>query len=169
MTILHPGSPRNRSKYTSLGPRPHPYTGKWVWCTCTLQFERFLGLDDVAVLISGAPIRFTACDFSCDSAPAAQMRPQCCTCCMRDPHTRQCVAMTIISITCLFCILEAQEIARSTPDPFPRVGIGSGNETRSTPDPFPRVGIGSGNETRIDPALGPRDCTSLNINRSSVK
>ena len=25
---------------------------------------RFLRLDDVAVLISGAPIRFTACDFS---------------------------------------------------------------------------------------------------------
>ena len=42
-----------------------------------VYFERFLGLDDVAVLISGAPIRFTACDFSCDSAPAAQMRPHC--------------------------------------------------------------------------------------------
>ena len=28
-----------------------------------------------------------------------------------------------------FCILEAQEIARSTPDPFPHVGVGSGNET----------------------------------------
>ena len=40
-----------------------------------VYFERFLGLDDVAVLISGAPIRFMACDFSCDSAPAAQMRP----------------------------------------------------------------------------------------------
>ena len=81
----------------------------------------------MAVLISGAPIRFTACDFSCDSARVAQMRPQCC--CMRDPHTRQCVAMTIINITRLFCILEAQEIARSTPDPFPCVGVGSGNET----------------------------------------
>ena len=94
-----------------------------------MYFERFIGLDDVAVLISGAPIRFTACDFSCDSAPAAQMRPQCC--CMCDPHTRQCVAMTIISITWLFCILEAQEIAQSTPDPFPRVTVGSGNETSS--------------------------------------
>ena len=46
-----------------------------------MYFERFLGLDDVSVLIFGAPIRFTACDFSCDSAPAAQMWPQCC--CMR--------------------------------------------------------------------------------------
>ena len=73
----------------SLGPRPGE--GGLVY------FERFLGLDDVAVLISGTPIRFTACDFSCDSAPAVQMRPQCC--CMHDPHTRQCVAMTIINIT----------------------------------------------------------------------
>ena len=40
-----------------------------------MYFERFLGLDDVAVLISGAPIRFTAYDFSRDSAPAAQMSP----------------------------------------------------------------------------------------------
>ena len=62
-----------------------------------VYFERFLGLDDMAVLISGTPIRFTACDFSCDSVPAAQMRPQCC--CMHDSHTRQCVAMTIINIT----------------------------------------------------------------------
>ena len=28
-----------------------------------------------------------------------------------------------------FCIMQAQEIARSTPDPFPHVGVGSGNET----------------------------------------
>ena len=55
-------------------PTPTRGRGSGVW---GVYFERFLGLDDVAVLISGAPIRFTACDFSCDSAPAAQIRPQC--------------------------------------------------------------------------------------------
>ena len=33
-----------------------------------------------------------------------------------------------------FCILEAQEIAQSTPDPFPREGVGSGNETTFVQD-----------------------------------
>ena len=46
-----------------LFPDPTPSLGKGL-----VYFERFLGLDDVAVLISGASIRFTACDFSCDSA-----------------------------------------------------------------------------------------------------
>ena len=33
-------SPRNRSKYTSLIPRPNPHAGKRVWCTSS-DFLRF--------------------------------------------------------------------------------------------------------------------------------
>ena len=62
-----------------------------------MYFERFLGLDDVAVLISGEPIRFTARDFSCDSAPAAQNEATLLL--HARPATRQCVAMSIIKIT----------------------------------------------------------------------
>ena len=89
-----------------------------------VYFEQFLGLDGVAVQISGVPIRFTAGDSSYDSAPAAQMWPHCC--CMRDPHTRQCVVMPIINITRHFASCKPKKSLEVHKTLFPARGLGLG-------------------------------------------
>ena len=60
-----------------------------------------------------------SCDFSCDSAPAVQIWPH--SYCTRSPHTRQCVAMPIISRDILHPVSPIN-ITRSILDPFSPCG-----------------------------------------------
>ena len=52
-----------------------------------------------------------------------------------------------------FCILQAQEIARSTPDPFPRMGVGSGYETNAQHDSSKNLDLTSLDTVIVTPGM----------------